>query len=283
MAKKIGRRGPPRAAKSSIKIPCGWKFCKNANSDCKNRPFKASVADIDRRQARQHRSTARQLRFCCKEHLNKCIHGPKKNAVAGREPLTTAQAIQLFHVLRSVAPWAAVMYLLAIFTGERAGAVCQSSADWFSGMNPEQGDPARIRIPRVNRKTTPRQIALLRDFAMLLWNWTTKTPLFGGPPDRPKQWPHAGQQLAFTSSRTRRTEKGPRKQLLFPGRRTGGTDQRAWGKPISEKAFFNTFLSAQAILRQQRATAHASGETHAFDDICLQRLTTHTCKKTSAT
>ena len=272
-------RGPRRKRSSTVKLRCFYKGCRNVHVDVKNMPFHAQLNTLEQHKLRKVRPQACVARFCCKEHLAECSQRARKHGA--REPLTSIQAIHLFHVLRSVAPWAAVMYLLAVVTGERVGAVCQACATWFSGMDPKKGDPPRLRIPRVNLKTNPRQIALQGDFARLLWSWVADQPLSGGRGDRLGHWPHPGQAVSFAQAPTRLVGKRSREQLLFPGRDKSG--ERQWRKPITEKAFYNTFKAAQAILRSQRKDAHAKGQAHAFDDVALERLTSHSCKKTAAT
>ena len=276
-------RGPRRKPASVVKLRCFYGGCRNVHVDCKNKPFTAPPDTLTKRQLRKLRPQTVVARFCSQEHLSMC-RATKASKQGGREPLTTTQAVQLFQVLRSVAPWAAVLYLLALFTGERVGAACRACTAWFSGMDPQVGDPPRLRIPRVNLKTSPRQIALLADFAQLLWSWVHKQPLAGGTADCSKQWPFPEQTLSFAEAPRRRLAgKRACSQLLFPGRDPAGRGRRLWHKPITEKAFYNAFVAAQGILRLQRNDAHARGESHSFDDVVLERLTSHSCKKTAAT
>ena len=197
--------------------------------------------------------------------------------------MTAEQAVWLFHVLRQIAPWAAVLFLMAIMVGERAAAMCQASACWLRGMDPASSSAASIAIPRVNRKTTPRTVALPREFADLLWHWGHGNPLQGGSPENPQQWPHREQALFAERARTRFTKKAMDARLLFPGRVIGGHNRRQWCKPITTRGFFHVFQACQEVLRKQRQEARSLGRSHPFDGLSLKKITTHTCKKTAVT
>ncbi|CAE7408201.1 unnamed protein product [Symbiodinium sp. CCMP2592] len=276
-------RGPKRKRGSQLKIPCALKACGDRrNVDCKNKPWKARVELLNPEKLRPLRPQATVARFCCAQHRDAAL-GPAPER-GGREALTAEQAVWLFNVLRQIAPWAAVLFLITIMVGERAAAMCQASARWLRGMDPASSCVASIVIPRVNKKTTPRTVALPREFADLLWCWCNGNPLQGGSPESPQQWPHRGQAPLFADrARTRFTKKALDARLLFPGRVIGGHNRRQWCKPITTRGFFGVFQACQEVLRKQRHEARSLGRNHPFEGVSLKKVTTHTCKKTAAT
>ena len=99
-----------------------------------------------------------------------------------------------------------------------------------------------IRVPRINGKTTPRQITLFPPFAHLLWEWST-----GKPPvaETGEQWPATGQSIE------------PNMPLL-PGYCADG-QKRCWDKPLSARAYLGKIHEAARSLMQGKTAASAIG------------------------
>ena len=137
---------------------------------------------------------------------------------------------------------------------------------WFSGLSSAQ---PLVRLPKVNAKTTEREIPLEPEFAKLLLHWS-QTGLKGTAGSR---WPHAGQKLQLEEPVR---GKG---RLLFPGRKAGGKNLRNYAKPVTSRGLHNKFVQAWDIICTQQASARAQGTQRVFDDIVLPRLSSHSCKK----
>ena len=88
-----------------------------------------------------------------------------------------------------LAPWSAFLMLLQLFIGERVDAARQCSWQRISGHDPSCGVTPMIRVPRINGKTTPRDITLFPPFAHPLWEWSTGKPLVAKTGE---QWPATG-------------------------------------------------------------------------------------------
>ena len=264
-------RGPKRACGSKIKIRCAYAKCAR-KVDCKNKPFTSNIDSVDPALLRGVRGHCKVVRFCSKDHRNICL---RKDPVerGGREALGPEQIVHLFNTIRSRSPWAAVMLLLSLMMGERADAVRNARDNWFRGLSSETGELPTVCIPRVNRKTKCRTIPLNVSFAQLLYGWMVDKPLQGSDG---KHWPHPGQTLKAKKN------KAPG-NLLFPGRQVGGTNRRAWQKPVTERAYFDAFVEAQRTLQEERLNAYKEKRSHVFDDVDLSRVTTHSCKKSTVT
>ena len=188
--------------------------------------------------------------------------------------MSVPQVVYLFNVLRQQRPWSAVLFLLALVLGERVDAARKCRMSWLRGLEEEGGALPTISIPQCNGKTKAREdIPLQADFTKLLHGWIWKHPLQG---ENGQQWPHP--ELTLHNTDKRKPDK-----LLFPGRQLGGANKRDESKPISPKALWNCFKSAQRYVAQERKDCHAKGEKHVFDDIDLGRITSHSCKKTAVT
>lgn len=193
----------------------------------------------------------------------------------GRVPLTAEQVGILFRTLvqKVNCAWAGALCLLQLFLGDRADAARQASTEWFRNLNPDSGNPPTVAIPDCNNKTTVREVYLSKGFAALLWHWVLE-PLKGR--DERSSWPHPGQNLHSALLNMKPV-------LLFPGRVCGGKDRRNWKKAISEKAYYDAVRSAAGIIQRERAQAHRQGGKHPYDDVDLDRLGTHSMKKTCVT
>ena len=196
----------------------------------------------------------------------------------GREALTPAQVLHVFNTLlfEAASAWAAVAFVLSLFLGERAGCALQARDSWFAGMDTSQ--PV-ARIPKVNGKTKPRDVPLDKDFACLLLAWTQAEsgPLRGGSGC---QWPHPGQKIQLLRDKSARGSTG---RLLFPGRRLGGKNSRVWGHAVSTRGLHDKFTVAQAAMHEQLAKAKATSSPHVMQDVMIDRISSHSCKKTAVT
>ncbi|CAE7324028.1 unnamed protein product [Symbiodinium sp. CCMP2592] len=268
--------GPKRRKGSVRKIPCAYSKCSNKTVDCKNKGHTLDVGMLNKKVRHLHPGAVK-ARFCCRQHQELCrrkVRGP----YGGREALNPEQIALLFHVLQQSTPWAAVLFLLSLMLGERVDAARRCQDSWFRGLDSDEGVLPAISIPKCNGKTRAREdVPLHAGFAALLFGWISEAPLRG---DAGKQWPFPEQAL-----RTTRTADGRQQQsnLLFPGRQLGGINKRDMRKPVSPKALWNCYSAAQKVLLEQRKQKHRIGEPHIFDDIALQRVTSHSCKKSAVT
>lgn len=175
-----------------------------------------------------------------------------------------SQVAILFETMRQLAPWSAVLMLLQLFIGERADAARNCTWGWLkhldSAKNPSESIP-QISIPKVNRKTTPRDITLFAPFAALLQDWSTTNPLTA---DSGQQWPAPGQPTIQPDA------------PLFPAFKGQG---HCWDKAVTERAYAEWFCRAANTIKIARSTASQNGLDHCFVDYPLDRLGTHSMKK----
>lgn len=258
----MAKRGPCRSKNSPVKQRCAYKLCKS-KKDVKNvgKKLQLSRSQIQKGTCRVLRSHIGIIKFCSDKHVSACrkqIDGKKRG---GREALNHEQAVKLFQVLASIAPWAAVLMLTQLFLAERADCARQVCWSW---LRKEKADsPASsMQIPRCNGKTTARNIGLYQPFAKLLNHWT-QNPLTA---PSGKSWPIEGQQLWVSDL------------PLFPGYDHQG-QKRDWAKPVSEKAYYEHIRHASRIIAIQRKEATTNGASHSFDHFDLARLGTHSMKK----
>lgn len=270
------KRGPKRGRSSKVKLRCAWKGCRKFHVDVKNFPFTLTIDELDVSKARPMAKTCCHAKFCSAAH-----RGFAKLKLAtrrgGREALSPEQVLELFKILLfdASSPWAAVAFLLAIFLGERAGCALKARDSWFANMDT---DHPTVSVPRVNMKTTAREVPLDKGFAGILLAWAQRGtgPLRGGCGT---EWPHPGQKLQM-AGQTRQAKQG---QLLFPGRKLGAANRRNFNKAVTARGFHDKFIAAQSVILEQRAKAKVQGRSHVFDDIVVQRISSHTAKKTAVT
>ena len=279
MPRKVQRRGPKRAHGSKPKLRCEWARCRR-KTDVKNKPHILKIELVNLKATRKLHGSCGTVRFCSAACLSKCqLKQEALTTRGGREALTPEQCCMLFEVFVSEvqAPWAAVAFLLGIFMGERQGCVLQVRDNWFRGLSTP--NPS-ITVPRVNKKTKPREIPLFHDFASLLLKWANPDsgPLRGGG----SQWPYPGQKLQMGDERaSRRGRAGG--NLLFPGKLLGGPCARNYKRPVTARGWHGRFEAAQKHIASQRASAEAAGTEHIFDEVSLNRVSSHSMKKTSVT
>ena len=238
----------------------------------KNSCHQLTMDMVDLKKVRAMSKTCKRAKFCSAEHLSQAKLRAAKQARGGRESLTAQQVAHLFRVMLEdlSSAWTAVFLLLCIYLGERCGCTLSARDSWFSGLSSAQ---PLVRLPKVNAKTTEREIPLEPEFAKLLLHWS-QTGLEGTAGSR---WPHAGQKLQLEEPVR---GKG---RLLFPGRKAGGKNLRNYAKPVTSRGLHNKFVQARDIICTQQASARAQGTQHVFDDIVLPRLSSHSCKKTAVT
>ena len=252
---------------------CGYKSCRSL-SDVKNAPpsLVLSVSDVERILCRNIRGHCQNFRFCCKRHRDVCYadsasHEPPRGP---REGLSAEQYTLLFNILLNAgAPWAAVLTLLQTNLGERASCMCVARRSWLHNLDPACADPAMIRIPcAVNGKTVSRDVPMDTGLAKLLARWTGAAPLKSSTG---AMWPfpHCPRDTDW---------------LLFPGLDLKDPKKlrRDFGKAVSRRGYLKTITHlAVPLLAQQRQQCRDRGGAHAFDMYPLNKLGTHSLKKTS--
>ena len=269
MAKCKKTRGPPRKPGSALKTRCAWKKCKRV-ADVKNisKHLTLSIRQVDRSQLRANLSPKCQaVKFCCLQHKKTCqLPNASKNPRGPREAMNPTQVTHLFRVfLHDGCPWAAVAMLLQMFLGDRCQLTTEIKWNWFSDLEPTSLKVPMVDIKTINKKTKARKIPLFRPFAKLLWSWAQSTPLQGR---NGSTWPYHGRHLVGDD-------------LLFPGYSSDGLT-RDFHKPVTTQAYLERFRRAAGIIQNERKELEA-GMDHPFLDFDLQRLGTHSMKKTSVT
>ena len=263
---------PRRRRRPTVKIHCAYKQCRSGK-DVKNvgaqlTAKRETVNLSDCRALRQHCCV---VRFCCAEHKKRCATGkpvPENPKRGGRECLDANQVAHLFKTfVRRDEPWVAILMLIQMFCADRADCCRRACRGWFQSLDPQDGQPPTMHIPRVNGKTRARNVPVDEQFAKLLHGWLTVCPLKG--PN--SQWPFEGQE---TNAET---------AVLFPGRVRGGTNRRDWDTPISRRAFHGKVVAAAGDLIAERAEDRRAGKPHPFDDCDLTKVGTHSFKKTGVT
>ena len=140
---------------------------------------------------------------------------------------------------------------------------------WLKGLDPAPAPSSecipQISIPKINGKTIKRDITLFTQFACLLQEWSTGKPLLA---DNGQQWPAKGQPIETDAP-------------LFPGFLSDGK-KHCWQKAVSERAYAEWFRKTAASIGRARSAA-ANGLPHCFQDFPLDRMGTHSMKKTAVT
>ena len=193
----------------------------------------------------------------------------------GREALTADQLVFFYKALLAHGPaWTAVLFIAQLMLGDRADCSRSCTTSWLHLSLPKP----YISIPEqeeqiINRKTMPRHIPVHAAFAKWLLQMMTASPVQGAK----GCWPFTGQGLV--------SECGSLNPdvLLFPGRVLGGVDCRQWDKPISERAYLENVVAVGKILERERQDHHIRGLSHAFDDVNMRRIGTHSLKKSAIT
>ena len=264
------RRGPARCKTSDRKMTCCCKSCRSGR-DVKNVPpkLRAHPNEVDKTKCRPLRPTIQQVHFCCENHKKQCLKKTASNPRGQRECLDQEQCRSLWACLvnKVQCPWAAVLMMVQLCLGERAGAACCVLVSWLQNILENNGNPSFINIPEdVNGKTKSRSVPILAEFASMLRQWMLTSPLKA---PNGSQWPFAEQPL------------GP-DCCLFPGHKIskGRELHRTWTQPITTRAFLYKIGEAAAILQRERANRHEEGLPSIWDDVDLSKLGTHSIKRT---
>ena len=234
---------------------------KNVGMDLRLRP-----REVDLEKCRPIRRHCASVAFCCYSHLMRCRRGTSAldvNARGGREPLSVQQLTKFVHELvKGDGPvWPAVLLLVQLFLGERADAARHARVGWFQNIEPSALGAPFVALPRVNKKTTAREIPLPYEFAKMLYTWMHTDPLQNSK----HRWPFFGQVVHAKES------------LLFPGQ--AKDHSRTWDKPITERAYLKMLKAAAEQVGRERAVVRLAGTGHIFDGVSLDRIGTHSVKK----
>ena len=275
---KLGNRGPTRQSDQCC-IPCAYSKCKSG-LDVKN---VGSKLTLDRGQVAETacrpglRKDCKTVRFCCEKHKLKCLSAEANIKRRGpREPLDSAQIIDLAHVLREEgAPWAVVVMLLQLQCGERGGCMVQAKFGWLKDLSPHSADSPCIEIPKVNGKTKPRIVPLIPDFATLLHGWINGEPLRGG------QCYGCNSQWPFTNQST------DADTFMFPSASVQGFMD--WSKHVTRHGFHKRLRKAADRLRFVRGfhrqhlanAAEGSQPPSTWENYNFTKLGTHSMKRSS--
>ena len=118
-------------------------------------------------------------------------------------------------------------------------------------------------------KTKSRRIPLHPQFATLVSDWMFKSPLADNRTDC--TWPFPGQKLRGTAP-------------VFPGlsKRAGHRQwwKRQWSKPVSERAYLGPLNDLVQVLKRE---IRKDGKSHAWSDVDVDMLGTHSLKRSAAT
>ena len=262
-----GSRGPRRGRGSCPKLLCAYRGCRSKR-DCKNlgNAFSAPRDAVTESQCRPLHGACQTVRFCGPTHRRLAMSRDARQR-GPREALELGQyTLMIETCLKVGAPWLVPLTLLQLVCGERAECICHARFSWLNHLNPKDSNPATIRIPQVNRKTKPREIPMAPDVAGLLHTWITK----GLRGEAGSRWPFAGQKTRDLDT------------CLFPGLRTGGNKyRRTWGRQVSIRGYRKRLRDVADVLEQDRSQKHQQGERHAFDDFPLDRLGTHSFKRSA--
>lgn len=267
-----GRRGPRRARGSNVKLSCAFRRCRCAR-DVKNAgaDSRATKDDVDPDLCRALHRACRTVRFCGPTHRRLATARVHRRR-GQREALELAQYVALTGVCLSMgAPWLVALTLLQLVAGERAECICKAQVGWIRHFDPADSDPATLSIPKVNGKTKPRDLPIAPAVASLFHTWRTQG-LQGAQGSR---WPFPGQNA------------GDPNAYLFPGLQKGGAKpSRALGRPVTVRGYRKRLRAAAEVLqrersRRERLRSKTSISEHPFKEFPLDRLGTHSLKRSA--
>ena len=253
-----------------MKIRCAYKKCRSQRC-VKNvgREARAARTDVNADFCWYLHPAAEVVRFCGRVHRKLCS-ARTPVARGQREALDLQQYSALFYTLvRLGAPWAAALTLLQLVCGERADCARQARAGWLQHIDPGDDHPATVRIPKANGKTKAREIPIAPPVAALLHRWTAQG--LRQPGGVQQQWPFLNDPRPQSPLR-----------FLFPGKWPGAADKgRDWGRPVTVRGYRSKLAEAAVVLQRERATNKRRGASHPFDGFPLDRLGTHSFKRSA--
>lgn len=253
-----------------MKIWCAYKRCRSRRC-VKNigKEARAARTDVNADLCRYLHPAAQVVRFCGRAHRKLCCSAADAMPRGQREALDLEQYSVLFYTtVRLGAPWAAALTTLQLVCGERADCARQARAGWLQHIDPSDDHPPTVRIPKVNGKTKAREIPLAPAVAALLHEWMTQGLRCPGGTQR---WPFSDDPNCPQTPR----------RLLFPGKALGRAKGRDWARPVTVRGYRSKLAEAAAVLQRQRATSKRRGVSHPFDGFPLDRLGTHSFKRSS--
>ena len=249
-----------------MKIRCAYRRCRSQRC-VKNvgREARAARTDVNADLCRYLHPAAKVVRFCGQVHRKLCSTRTAE-ARGQREALDLQQYSALFYTLvRLGAPWAAALTLLQLVCGERADCTRQARVGWLKHLDPSDDYPATIRIPKTNGKTKAREIPIAPPVAALLHRWMAEG--LRQPGGVQQQWPFLNDPQP----------QSPRR-FLFPGKACMGRD---WCRPVTVRGYRSKLAEAAVVLQRERATNKRRGTSHPFDEFPLDRLGTHSFKRSA--
>ena len=227
--------------------------------------------EADLPQCRAIRNHCQSVKFCCRAHLDKCKSGAGSGVAScrgGREVLDAAQMTSFIdELIRNGPVWPAIMLMIQLCMGERADAVRRARVKWFEDIEAEALGAPFINIPKVNGKTVARKVPLPVSVAIQIHSWMHKSPLKNS---HGQQWPFPGQQVSRPDA------------LLFPGMARRGR-ARCWSRAVTTRSYLKMLKNAACRIGCERTMARLLNDKHLFDDVALDKIGTHTIKKTMVT
>ena len=143
-------------------------------------------------------------------------------------------------------------------------------------------DPNPLLRPsdEVNGKTTARTVQLCDEVAKLFGKWLYTTPLqrVAGNEEAGLKG-SASKARASTSSWPFPSQPLEAHNFLFPGAMAGSA-ARCWDKPVSVKAYHLHIKNIAQFLKRDLRSALEEVGTHEFEGFPLDRLGTHSLKRT---
>ena len=251
---------------------CAYKKCRCVR-DVKSigADSRAIRDNVDLASCRPLHGACQKVRFCGPTHRRLATARAHQRR-GQREAMEIAQYVAFTKAcLAAGAPWVVALTLLQLVSGERAGCVCHARRGWLRNCDPADNEPATMSIPKVNGKTTPRDIPIAPAVASLLHTWQTQG-LQGAHGSR---WPFAGQNVDDPNA------------YLFPSLHTGGAcPSRDWSKPVTVRGYRKRLRDAAEMVRGERfrklrLRSKGSISEHPFKDFPLDRLGTHSLKRSS--
>ena len=256
-----------------MKIRCAYKKCRSSR-DVKNngKVTTAARSAINEAMCRELHGACRLVRFCGPSHRRLCMAGPDSSKRGPREGLDIEQYSCLFAALVGIgAGMIAVVTLLQLLCGERADCVCKSRVRWLRHLDPKDSSPATFQIEKVNWKTVARHVPLAPTLAALMHGWLTSG--LKGPAGN--EWPLPGTNLDDPAA------------YLFPGLALGGAgprrNRRASDKSLTVRGYRSRLYEAAVVLERERSANNRRGKAHPFDGFPLDRLGTHSFKRSAVT